>query len=48
MDDYAIEAEPDLLLAKKNESHPTGIADLDGARAVVCGEIDEGALGMRL
>jgi putative DNA primase/helicase len=42
MSDYAIEAESDLLLAKQNESHPTGIADLDGARAVVCSEIDEG------
>lgn len=42
MGDYAITAAPDLLLSKKGEAHPTEQADLDGARLVVCSEIDEG------
>lgn len=41
MGDYAIEAEPDLLLSKEN-SHPTGLADLMGRRLVTCQETDEG------
>lgn len=39
--DYGRQAEPDLLLAR-NEAHPTGMADLQGARLVVASEIDEG------
>lgn len=39
--DYGRQAEPDLLLAR-NEAHPTGLADLQGARLVVASEIDEG------
>lgn len=39
--EYAKSAEPDLLLAR-NETHPTGVADLQGARLVVSSEIEEG------
>ena len=41
-DDYGCKAARDLLLAKKNESHPTERADLHGKRLVVCSETDEG------
>ena len=34
--DYAIKAPTDLLLAKKNETHPTELADLFGKRFVAC------------
>lgn len=40
--DYAIEAPADLLLAKKNEAHPTELADLFGRRLVVCMEAEDG------
>ncbi|MEV0351549.1 phage/plasmid primase, P4 family [Nonomuraea sp. NPDC050680] len=39
--DYAINAEPDLLVSRDN-AHPTGLADLKGARLAVCSETDEG------
>lgn len=39
--DYAINAEPELLVAR-GEAHPTGLADLKGARLAVCSETDEG------
>lgn len=39
--DYAMEAEPDLLLAR-DRAHPTGLADLMGRRLVTCQETDEG------
>lgn len=39
--DYAISAEPDLLV-DKGSSHPTGQADLLGARLAVCSETDKG------
>ncbi len=39
--DYGRQAEPDLLLANR-EAHPTGVADLVGARFVVSTEIDDG------
>ena len=39
--DYGRQAEPDLLLARR-EAHPTGMADLMGARLVVSTEVDEG------
>jgi P4 family phage/plasmid primase-like protien len=39
--DYAIQAAPDLLLAKRG-SHPTELADLFGARFVASVEVDEG------
>lgn len=39
--DYAIEAEPDLLLAR-DRAHPTGLADLMGRRLVTSQETDEG------
>ena len=40
--DYALQAAPGLLLRKRNESHPTEVADLDGARLVVSSEVDDG------
>ena len=39
--DYGRQAEPDLLMARR-EAHPTGMADLMGARLVVSTEVDEG------
>jgi len=39
--DYAMQAAPDLLLAKRG-SHPTELADLFGARFVASVEVDEG------
>ena len=40
--DYAMKAAPDLLMAKKGESHPTDRADLCGKRFVACIETEEG------
>lgn len=40
--DYAMKAPPDLLLAKKRESHPTERADLYGKRFVACIETEDG------
>lgn len=40
--DYAIVAAPDLLMAKKEAAHPTELADLFGARLVVCQEVSKG------
>jgi putative DNA primase/helicase len=40
--ELAIQAEPDLLLVRHGETHPTGVADLFGVRVAVCVEIDEG------
>jgi putative DNA primase/helicase len=40
--DYARQADPDLLLARRGEVHPTNVADLSGARVVVCSEVEAG------
>jgi putative DNA primase/helicase len=40
--DYGRQAPSDVLLAKRNDSHPTGIAGLQGARLVSVVEVDEG------
>ena len=40
--DYAKSAAPDLLLQRRNESHPTGVADLMSARFVSSVEVDDG------
>lgn len=40
--DYAMKAAPDLLMAKRSESHPTERADLFGKRFVACVETEEG------
>jgi putative DNA primase/helicase len=40
--DYADQAEPSLLLSSKNESHPTGVADLHGKRFISASETDDG------
>lgn len=40
--DYGKPAEQDLLIVKRHEQHPTGIADLMGARFVSAMEIGEG------
>lgn len=39
--EYGRQAEPDLLLAR-GDVHPTGVADLHGARLVVCAEVEAG------
>lgn len=41
MGEYGRPAEPDLLLVRDN-AHPTGVADLQGARLVVSSEIEQG------
>ncbi len=41
--DYGRAGAPDLLLARKHEQHPTELADLFGARLVLCQESSEGA-----
>ncbi len=41
--DYAMKAPPDLLMSKRNEPHPTGVADLFGKRLVLAIESGEGA-----
>lgn len=40
--DYGSPSAPDILVAKRHDSHPTEIADLFGARLVVVQEIDAG------
>ena len=40
--DYGMSAAPGLLLKQRNEVHPTGLADLKGARFVSSVEIGEG------
>ena len=40
--DYGQQSEPQLLLRKRGDTHPTGIADLRGARLVATSEVDEG------
>ena len=42
MGDYARQAAPDFLLAKRGESHPCDVADLCGTRLVVCTEVEKG------
>jgi putative DNA primase/helicase len=40
--DYAHQAAPDLLMAKRHDSHPTEVAALRGRRLVVAAETSEG------
>jgi putative DNA primase/helicase len=40
--DYSMKAPPNLLMARRGESHPTERADLFGRRLVVCSETPEG------
>ena len=40
--DYAIKAPPDFLVRKKQDAHPTEIADLYGKRLIAAVETDEG------
>ena len=40
--DYAIKANSDLLLVKRNDAHPTERADLHGKRLVACVEAEDG------
>lgn len=42
MGDYARVADRGLLVAKKFDDHPTGLADLDGARLVTASETEDG------
>ncbi len=41
-EDYAMKAPTDLLMAKRQQSHPTEQADLHGKRLVACVETDQG------
>lgn len=41
MGDYAKDCEPDLIVQRKHEAHPAGLADLMGARFVSTTEIGE-------
>lgn len=43
MGDYARAAAPDILLIKRGDSHPTGLADLAGSRLVTTVETEENA-----
>ena len=40
--DYGKQSEPELLLRKRGDAHPTGVADLQGSRLVATSEIDAG------
>jgi putative DNA primase/helicase len=40
--DYARQAPPDLLMRRRDEPHPTGLADLHGARLVLATETAQG------
>jgi putative DNA primase/helicase len=40
--DYAKPTDPDLLLAKQGEAHPTGVAGLMGARMAITNEVEDG------
>jgi putative DNA primase/helicase len=40
--DYGQQCEPELLIKKRGDAHPTGVADLKGARLVSMSEIDAG------
>jgi len=40
--DYGCPADPDLLLSKTGEAHPTGVADLVGVRLAVTNEVEDG------
>jgi len=40
--DYAIQGAPGLLMSKFSESHPTEVADLEGARFVANAEVEKG------
>lgn len=40
--DYAKQAAPEVLLVHRGEQHPTGVADLLGARFVVAAEVEQG------
>ncbi len=39
---YGKQVEPDLLLVRHGDAHPTGLADLEGARLAVAMEIEDG------
>lgn len=42
MGDYARQAAPDLLMRRRDDPHPTGLADLHGARLVLATETAQG------
>src|SRR6185437_15836956 len=39
---YGKQGDPQLLMARNGDAHPTNMADLFGSRLVVCSEVDEG------
>ena len=40
--DYGKQGDPELLLARRGEAHPTGVADLFSSRLVVTTEVEDG------
>jgi putative DNA primase/helicase len=40
--DYATTVDANLLVAKRNDDHPTGLTDLDGRRFVATQEVEDG------
>lgn len=40
--EYGRQADPELLVSKRGDVHPTGVADLAGARLAVCTEVEQG------
>ena len=40
--DYGLQAEPELLVVRRGDVHPTGVADLVGSRLAVCAEVEQG------
>ncbi len=42
MGDYACQAAPDLLMRRRDDPHPAGLADLQGARLALASETGEG------
>ena len=40
--DYGLQADPELLVMRRGDVHPTGVADLVGSRLAVCTEVEQG------
>ena len=40
--EYGRQIDPEILILKRNGSHPTSIADLQGVRFAVCQEVEQG------
>lgn len=42
MGPYAKQGDPQLLMTRSSDAHPTNMADLQGSRMVACSEVDDG------